>query len=524
MKNMTIGKKIGLGFGMLLVLAMLIACVSIVQVQRLDEGVADLSGTHLPLVMALLGLNGAAIDQNLQASLHAIHKDPQQWEEFKKIDTHVDDLFAKVKQLLQDDQELVDRGWTQNLDELAAAHDVFVAAAGELMTSVDEDLSTEAIQASADSVEVAFLSFIEKVEVFVDLNDTEAVRVAGVTAHVSQQTEVAIYTITAVALVVGLGLAILVSRGIKRSLQRIAANLGSGAAQTAAASGQVAQSSQMLAEGASEQAASLEETSASLEEITSMTQQNAANAGQAKGLTAAANASADKGAISMQRMSQAIDDIKKSSDATAKIVKTIDEIAFQTNLLALNAAVEAARAGDSGKGFAVVAEEVRNLAQRSADAAKNTAALIEAAVENAENGVQISRDVGESLQEIGASVRKVNILIEEIVSASNEQASGIEQVNTAVAQMERVTQSNAASSEETASASEELSAQAGERNRMVQELIVMVDGVHDAPLAKARGAAPANTTKSPSTHIDAPAPQPRRTSRAMNAIEPAFHR
>jgi methyl-accepting chemotaxis protein len=237
--------------------------------------------------------------------------------------------------------------------------------------------------------------------------------------------------------------------------------------QVASASNQISSGSQAVAQGASEQASALEEISSSLQEMASMTKQNAANAQEAQSMTDAARAAADRGVDSMRRLSEAIERIKASSDETAKIVKTIDEIAFQTNLLALNAAVEAARAGDAGKGFAVVAEEVRNLAMRSAEAAKNTANLIDESVSNAENGVTTNQEVFAQLGDINDQVRKVGEVMAEIAAASEQQSQGIDQVNSAVAEMDQVTQQNAANSEESASAAEELSGQAEELRGMV---------------------------------------------------------
>jgi len=240
-------------------------------------------------------------------------------------------------------------------------------------------------------------------------------------------------------------------------------------AQVAAASGQISEGSQSLAQGSAEQAASLEEVTSSIEEMASMTKQNAGNAGEAKKLAEAARSDADAGAESMKRLNEAIEDISRSSEETAKIVKTIDEVAFQTNMLALNAAVEAARAGEAGKGFAVVAEEVRNLAQRSAEASKNTALLIEDSVKKSEGGVRIAKEVAEGFQKINDGVRKVNDLVAEVAAASNEQSQGVEQINTAVGQMDQVTQSAAANAEESASAAEELNAQADELRGMTDQ-------------------------------------------------------
>ena len=278
------------------------------------------------------------------------------------------------------------------------------------------------------------------------------------------------------AVMIGVLLAIFITRGITGPLGRVIEGMTRGSEQVSSASGQVAQSSQSMAEGASEQASSLEEVSSSLEEMASMTKQNADNAKDANGKADLARQAAMKGRDAMVRMSAAIGEIKTSSDKTAKILKTIDEIAFQTNLLALNAAVEAARAGDAGKGFAVVAEEVRNLAQRSAEAAKNTASLIEESQKNADNGVAVSGEVEHILKQIADGAQQVTQLVGQVASATQEQAQGIEQVNTAVAQMDKVTQSNAANAEESASASEELSAQARELSEMVGVLVAIVGG------------------------------------------------
>ena len=316
---------------------------------------------------------------------------------------------------------------------------------------------------------------------------------------VRKDTETLVARLNVFSISVGIGgvllgvlLALLITRSITRPINRIIEGLTDGAEQVSAASGQVSAASQSLAQGSSEQAAAIEETSSSLEEMSSMTKQNAGNASECKNLGGAAKDGAEKGTEAMARMSKAIDDIKKSADQTAKIVKTIDEIAFQTNLLALNAAVEAARAGDADKGFAVVAEEVRNLAQRAGEAARNTASLIEESVKNPENGVKISQEVARSLGEIAESSHKVNDLAAEVAAASNEQAQGIDQINTAVSQMDSVTQQNAANAEESAAASEELTAQAEQLNGMVGELLGLVAG---AAAAKGHAVA-ASTNKS----------------------------
>jgi methyl-accepting chemotaxis protein len=211
--------------------------------------------------------------------------------------------------------------------------------------------------------------------------------------------------------------------------------------------------------------------------MASMTKLNAENAAKANELAREARTAADKGAGDMQAMNQAMEAIKISSDDIAKIIKTIDEIAFQTNILALNAAVEAARAGEAGMGFAVVADEVRNLAQRSAQAAKETAAKIEGAIVKTSQGVQISQKVTLALNDIVTKARQVDELASEVAGASREQTQGITQINSAVGQMDKVTQSNAASAEESAGAAQDLNSQAELMRQAVTELRYLVGGI-----------------------------------------------
>jgi methyl-accepting chemotaxis protein len=279
-----------------------------------------------------------------------------------------------------------------------------------------------------------------------------------------------------VGVLVGLLLAFFITRSITGPIRRIIGGLTEGADQVTDAAAQVAAASQQLAEGNSEQASSLEETSSALEQMAAMTRTNAENSKQANELAGQARQTATESDKSMVQLNAAMTGISESSGKISKIIKVIEEIAFQTNLLALNAAVEAARAGEHGKGFAVVAEEVRNLAQRCAGAAKDTTSLIEDAVHRAQQGTQVSGEVGKSLGAIVEQATKVSNLINGIARASQEQAQGVEQVNTAVSQMDKVTQQNSAGAEESASAAEELSAQALTVKGMVNELVAMVGG------------------------------------------------
>jgi methyl-accepting chemotaxis protein/methyl-accepting chemotaxis protein-1 (serine sensor receptor) len=261
-----------------------------------------------------------------------------------------------------------------------------------------------------------------------------------------------------------------------KSLRQYAAEITDGANQVASAAQQVTAASQALAQGSSEQAATLEETSASAEEINSMTQKNAENARSAAGETESADSLLKETTQRLDQMVGSMNEINASSEKISRIIRVIDEIAFQTNILALNAAVEAARAGEAGMGFAVVADEVRNLAQRCAQAAKDTSALIEESIVRSQGGKVRLDEVAGCVRKVVDSASRIKVLSGEVNVGSQEQARGIEQIAKAVAQMQRVTQSTAASAEQSASAGEEMSAQASGLHNAAELLNELISG------------------------------------------------
>ncbi len=468
MKSLTIGRRIILGFAAIVLINAVLGTF-LVRQMRTISAIATVTTVQSLSGMDCVGrIESVAHDNNV-----LLLKDLM-----TRNDDLRDDLEAQVHtNLAQIAGILSEYEKTKTTAQARAGFNTFSAAGRDYAAQVAQVMSLGRAGKNQEAMELKqgqvdrFLDLIHAEEKTNKQNGDAAAEQVQTAAHTTQLS-VGIGFMIMLLAACGVALAIILTT--TRILKSLAAQLNSGANQVAGAAGQVSAASQSLATGSSEQAASIEETSASLEELSSMTKRNVDNAQQANVLAKQSLGSADRGMKDMQAMSSAMDAIKASSDDIAKIIKTIDEIAFQTNILALNAAVEAARAGEAGMGFAVVADEVRNLAQRSAQAAKETAAKIEGAIRNTTQGVELTGKVAKALNEIVTEARQMDELAAEVAAASREQSQGITQINAAVGEMDRVTQNNAASAEESAAAAEELKAQAEAMRHSVEDLLKTV--------------------------------------------------
>jgi methyl-accepting chemotaxis protein len=487
-KNLKVGPKLVFGFTVMILIAACLGFVGYRSATVINHGLQDIFSLRLPSIDYLI-----EADRDLQQALVA---------ERSMIFANTEsDVFKGLVKEYEENLEQSDARWNKYKALASTPEEAAIIPQYEEARTVWEEVSRRVVDGRSEdtrqgrrlALDLTLGEAQEKFEVMRDFLD----QLTGINLAIAENSEqeaadvyhgtlVQLLGIVGASLLLGMLLMWAIGRGVTRPLRNVIQGLNEASDQVASGSSQVATSSQLLAEGSSEQAASIEETSSSLEEMSSMTKQNAENANQANGMMQKASEIVEKVNRHMGEMAGAIDEITRSSEETGKIIKTIDEIAFQTNLLALNAAVEAARAGEAGAGFAVVADEVRNLAMRAAEAAKNTAQLIEDTIKAVQNGNELTKLTQGAFNENMEIAGKVGELVDEIAAASNEQAQGIDQVNTAVAEMDKVVQQVAANAEESASTSEEMSAQADQMKHFVDDLKSLVGGENGARGKRAR--------------------------------------
>jgi methyl-accepting chemotaxis protein/methyl-accepting chemotaxis protein-1 (serine sensor receptor) len=412
----------------------------------------------------------------------------------------MDRAIAEITPLLW-----TDRGKQAHAKLRAGAADL-KAVVAEFDRAVKDQRFDEAARLQGEKLQPAFARVTADAEALVNLQKE---LLATAQADADGRSKAVVWVAVVLCLLSGgIGAAgFLVLQGGMRQLRRLAGEIGEGSRQVASAAQQVSSSSQALAQGSSEQAASLEETSASTEEINSMTRKNAESARGTAAETEKADHLLKETDQKLGQMIQSMKDINASSEKISKIIRVIDEIAFQTNILALNAAVEAARAGEAGMGFAVVADEVRNLAQRCAQAAKDTSDLIEESIQRSGEGKTRLDEVAASVGRVVENASRIKQLSGEVHLGSQEQARGIEQIARAVTQMQQVTQSTAASAEEGASAGEEMSAQAVKLEEAVERLRELVG--EEATAAAGAGASKRPAAPRPPQRLETAAARPR---------------
>jgi methyl-accepting chemotaxis protein len=483
-RHWTIGKRLTWGFCAVVAIAVVLGAFSFLQLRVIQESSRLITDIAVPGVKASGQMTSLSKDIRGSILQHILSGDPA---EKARLEARMQELAATVDTVLEGyERTVADPSDKQKIVHLKnALHDYRETRDSRVLSLSRENKQAEAFDAFKTVLTPVMTRYFDALGAIEKESSDKATRYDEAIASAISSAEIGLVIGILAAFLISACVGSFIVRSTNQALRTSVTALTAGAQQVVAASGQVSAAAQSLSQGANEQAASLEETSASIEELGSMSRQNAVNSRTAASIMAEVDSRVGESNAALRDMLGSMSAIQDSSKKVAKIIKTIDEIAFQTNILALNAAVEAARAGDAGMGFAVVADEVRSLAQRSAQAARDTAGLIEESMATAHGGDKKVAQVATAITGITESVATVKRLVDEVSAASQQQTQSLDQVSVAMSQMGKVTQTTAATAEESAAASEELNAQAETAMTVVESLQALVDERTERPVEPA---------------------------------------
>ena len=473
--TMTLGRKIGMLAATLSALCLMLGGVTLLGLSRINRTVSRLTVEAVPGLECVGNIGAAVYRFRGDAWKHIASLSPDDTAEIEREMTSLKDEADKYCDRYERQiQNPADRAnFTQFRDAFAR---YYQAWQNEVRPISHEHRTLEAYDIYLKTADAPFRELNDRLQTLTRWNADRGRMASAEATATAAWARLLTWLLLAGCAIAGGSLSVFILRGLLRVLRAAMSELGESANQIASAASQLASASQSLAEGASQQAASLEETSSSSEEIHSTARQNTETLNNAAALVADTQQKFAQATEALEQMVRAMAEINASSDKISRIIKVIDEIAFQTNILALNAAVEAARAGNSGMGFAVVAGEVRNLAQRSAQAAKDTAALIEESISKSGEGKLKVDTVAASIRTIAEEAGQVKVLMDQVKCASQEQGRGIALISKAILEMEQTTRRTAANGEESAAAAEQLSAQSDALKHIVFGLKCIVEG------------------------------------------------